>query len=102
MKIAKVSAPVLTIHGTKDRNAPYGGEENGPVSSCTQRRPLLQTTQERIDDSGVPALIESQINDHPLDRKRISKGKSAEKIQSHCFEFLAEELKRTTRAQENN
>jgi proline iminopeptidase len=23
--IAKVSAPVLTIHGTKDRNAPYGG-----------------------------------------------------------------------------
>ena len=100
MKIAKVSAPVLTIHGNKDRNAPYGGEENGPVSSCTQRRPLLQTTQERIDDSGVPALIESQINE--LDRMRISKGESAEKIQSHCFEFLAEELKRKTRAQENN
>ncbi len=24
-EVAKVSAPVLTIHGTKDRNAPYGG-----------------------------------------------------------------------------
>jgi len=46
--------------------------------------------------------LNRRSNDHPLDRKRISKGESAEKIQSHCFEFLAEELKRKTRAQENN
>ena len=27
--VAKVTVPVLTIHGTKDRNAPYGGGVNG-------------------------------------------------------------------------
>jgi proline iminopeptidase len=60
-RVAKVSAPVLTIHGTKDRNAPYGG---GREWASTLPNARLITVKGAAHQSWVeaPDLIFSAID----------------------------------------
>ena len=75
-KIAAVKVPVLTIHGTKDRNAPYGSGREWALTLPNARLLTIKDGAHQSFDEFpeivIPALRKFLAGDWPQDAERVT------------------------------